>query len=154
VVPASAEFALGSRYVSGGGTYDRWTLYRRLNSGLATLLALPICGHVRDPMSGFFALRRSTYLRAASLNPLGYKIALELICKCRVRAIREVAIHFDERKRGLSKLTLRQQLMYLAHIDRLYAFSFPLRYALLKLLLLAGIIWAMWGFFPKATAPH
>lgn len=116
-----ADFALGSRYMDGGATDAKWSMWRRLNSGVATLLARPFAA-VSDPMSGFFALRRSTILRAASLNPLGYKIGLELIVKCRCRDVREVPIGFRERTRGRSKLTLRQQWLYLRHLWRLWRF--------------------------------
>ena len=120
-----ADFALGSRYVAGGSTDAQWTLFRRVNSGVATALARPFAGRVRDPMSGFFALRRDTYDRAERLTPLGYKIALELMCKCRVRRVREVPIHFGLRTQGQSKLSLAQQFRYLEHLSRLYDFTFP-----------------------------
>ena len=120
-----AEFVIGSRYVSGGSTDQRWGTLRRINSTVATLLARPIAGQARDPMSGFFALRADTFQRAETLNPIGYKLALELLCKCRVRRVREVPIHFDLRQSGSSKLTLRQQLRFLDHLSRLYDFCYP-----------------------------
>ena len=123
--PDAADFALGSRYVPGGSTDGEWTLFRRINSWVATALARPFAGSVRDPMSGFFALRRSTYARADRLTPLGYKIALELMCKCRVRRVQEVPIHFALRTAGESKLSLQQQFRYLEHLSRLYDFTFP-----------------------------
>ena len=120
-----AEFVIGSRYVRGGTTDGKWGSFRRANSWAATVLARPFSGSTRDPMSGFFALRRDTYLRAERLNPVGYKIALELICKCRVSRIAEVPIRFGVREAGQSKLTLGQQVRYLDHLSRLYDFSFP-----------------------------
>jgi dolichol-phosphate mannosyltransferase len=48
-----AEFAIGSRYIPGGGTDDKWTFYRYLNSKFASLLARPLVA-LSDPMSGFF----------------------------------------------------------------------------------------------------
>ncbi len=120
-----AEFALGSRYVSGGGIAQNWSAFRRLNSNVATLLARPFAGTVRDPMSGFFALARSTFDRGKFIAPLGYKIALELICKCRVDRVEEVPILFALRERGQSKLSLKQQAKYLEHLSRLYDFTFP-----------------------------
>src|SRR5688572_617284 len=110
---APAEFALGSRYAAGGSTAEKWGPVRRLNSWIATVLARPFAGPTSDPMSGFFALRRQTYERAQRLLPLGYKVGLELMCKCRVRDVREVPIHFDARAHGQSKLTLAQQFKYL-----------------------------------------
>ncbi len=115
---AGADFALGSRYVPGGSTQEGWGLFRWLNSKVATLLARPFT-KVRDPMAGFFALPRTVFQRAAGLSPIGYKIALELIVKCRCRDIREVPIHFAKRKFGQSKLSLKEQFNYLKHLKRL-----------------------------------
>jgi dolichol-phosphate mannosyltransferase len=110
-----ADFTVGSRYVSGGSTAGEWNWLRRINSHGATLLARPFAGRTRDPMSGFFALRRETFLRARDLEPMGYKIALELMCKCGVSRVIEVPIHFDARREGTSKLTVAQQVKYLEH---------------------------------------
>jgi dolichol-phosphate mannosyltransferase len=130
-----ADFVLGSRYVAGGTTAaEHWTLPRRLNSWAATLLARPFAGRrVRDPMSGFFALHREAY-RAATrrLMPIGYKIALELICKCGVKRIVEVPIHFAARAAGESKLDVREQWRYVRHLGRLYGFKFRRTTTLLK----------------------
>src|SRR5207249_2774004 len=98
------DFALGSRYVKGATTEAKWGIFRRINSRAATALARPFAGKVHDPMSGFFALHRETFQRARHLAPLGYKIALELICKCQVSNVVEVPIHFARRQKGESKL--------------------------------------------------
>jgi dolichol-phosphate mannosyltransferase len=136
-----ADFVLGSRYVQGGGTAEGWTLYRKINSGLATLLARPFAGKTTDPMSGFFALGRSTYQNASRLTPLGYKIALELMCKCRVRKVVEIPIHFGLRTRGQSKLNFKQQFRYLEHLSRLYDFTFPRASPAIKFLLATAASW-------------
>src|SRR5687767_4919599 len=54
------EVAVGSRYTPGGSTSARWGVLRWINSRVATLLARPFSAGTRDPMSGFFALRRET----------------------------------------------------------------------------------------------
>lgn len=120
---SGADFAIGSRYVSGGSTEVGWGLFRWLNSAAATMLARPLTP-VKDPMSGFFALRRSTLDRAGWLAPIGYKIGLELLVRCRCRDVREIPIHFADRKLGRSKLSLREQLRYLRHIRRLLVFKY------------------------------
>ena len=112
------DFVIGSRYVEGGSTDAEWGLFRWLNSKVATLLARPFTS-VKDPMSGFFALRRSTFERASDLNPIGYKIGLELIVKCGCESIAEIPIHFADRQLGESKLTLKEQLKYIQHVRRL-----------------------------------
>ena len=140
-----ADFALGSRYVPGGSTDGHWTFFRKINSWVATVLARPFAGPVRDPMSGFFALRRTTFDRAQRLTPLGYKIALELMCKCRVNRVQEVPIHFGLRTRGESKLNLQQQFRYLEHLSRLYDFTYPRTSPILKFLItvISGFIIGM-----------
>jgi dolichol-phosphate mannosyltransferase len=118
---------------------------RRLNSRVATLLARPFAGRTLDPMSGFFALRRDTLARAQRLTPLGYKVGLELMCKCRVARVREVPIFFDTRSHGRSKLTLAQQFKYLEHLSRLYDFTFPRASPIAKFLIATATGWLL-GF--------
>jgi dolichol-phosphate mannosyltransferase len=136
-----ADFVLGSRYVPGGSTGEKWTLFRKINSRIATLLARPFAGDTRDPMSGFFTLKRETYEQAQRLTPLGYKIGLELMCKCRVKRVREIPIHFAERTRGQSKLTLKEQLRYAEHLSRLYDFTYPRFSPIAKFLIVIGLSW-------------
>jgi dolichol-phosphate mannosyltransferase len=120
-VEAGAPFVLGSRYVEGGETRD-WAWWRWLNSAGATLLARPLTP-VRDPMSGFFCCRRSE-VPLTRLDPVGYKIALEILVKSGLPPV-EVPITFTDRLAGRSKLTLRQQLDYLVHLARLYRWRWP-----------------------------
>jgi dolichol-phosphate mannosyltransferase len=121
-----ADFVIGSRYVPGGRTED-WSRLRWLNSYGATLLAKPLVGTVKDPMAGFFAFRRESLRTADPLNPIGYKIGLELLAKTRVNPTRvaEVPITFRNRVHGQSKLTMKEQFKYLEHLSRLYDYRFP-----------------------------
>jgi dolichol-phosphate mannosyltransferase len=129
VLDDEADFAIGSRYVRGGRTARTWSFWRRLNSRLATWLARPLTP-AQDPLAGFFALRRATVDAAAALDPIGFKIGLELMVKCGCRRIKEVPIVFHDRRRGRSKLSLREQCAYLRHLVRLYAYR--LRHAVPK----------------------
>jgi dolichol-phosphate mannosyltransferase len=140
-----AEFVMGSRYMPGGSLGERWGVFRRINSRIATLLARPFAGRTTDPMSGFFAFTRPTYARAQRLTPLGYKIALELMCKSRVEHVVEIPIHFAERTRGESKLTLKEQFRYLEHLSRLYDFTFPRLSPIVKFLIVLAVSWLV-GF--------
>ena len=116
------DFVIGSRYIAGGGTDDDWGWFRWLNSRVATLLAWPLTS-ARDPMAGFFALRAETFRKADKLDPIGYKIGLELLVKGGCRHVREVPIQFRDRLHGESKLNLREQLNYLRHLRRLYLYK-------------------------------
>ncbi|MEW6249741.1 MAG: polyprenol monophosphomannose synthase [Planctomycetota bacterium] len=119
------EFVIGSRYVEGGGIDEEWGVFRRLNSRVATLLARPFTS-ARDPLAGFFAVPRAVLARAAPLAPIGYKIGLEILVKARCRVVREVPIHFGDRRFGRSKLSVREQLRYLRHLLHLARFKLGL----------------------------
>lgn len=123
LVNEKCEFAVGSRYVHGGTTDIEWGVLRWLNSKVATLLARPFT-RVKDPMSGFFAIHRRIFNRAEKLNPIGYKIGLELIVKCRCKDVKEIPIHFAKRQCGESKMNIREQVDYLKHLKRLADFRF------------------------------
>ena len=135
---AGADFVIGSRYVDGGSTADDWGFLRWLNSRVATLLARPLTT-VADPMAGYFALRRSTFEQGHELAPVGYKIGLELMVKCRCERVVEVPIQFEDRRFGESKLTLAQQLLYLRHLRRLYIFKYGAWTQLTQFLLVGGL---------------
>ncbi|MCH8148544.1 MAG: polyprenol monophosphomannose synthase [Planctomycetes bacterium] len=118
------DFVIGTRYAATGAIDEDWPLFRRVVSRVATLMARPLVP-LSDPMSGFFALRRETLRQAAPLDPIGYKIALELYVKGRCRRPAEVPIRFAARAAGTTKLTFGEQVRYLRHLWRLYRFRFP-----------------------------
>ena len=113
------DIAIGSRYTPGGSVDSDWSWLRRLNSRAATLLARGLTD-AADPLAGFFAIQRTTLSRARALDPLGYKILLELIVRCDCRRIVEIPINFRDRKLGTSKLSFKQQWLYLRHLAKLY----------------------------------
>ena len=160
-----ADLAIGSRYVPGGGTSD-WTAVRRFISRTATHMAatvLPLkLATVGDPMSGIFMVRASA-LEGADLNPLGYKILLEIIAKAHYQKLVEVPYVFQERERGASKLGLRQYIEYLQHLARLAVRTGQLlgwiRYGLVALagafidvILFVGLV-RVYGWPPLAALP-
>jgi len=114
------HMAIGSRFVPGSSVDLRWPIYRRLNSLVARWLARPLVP-VRDATAGFFCVRRQD-VQLERLDPVGYKIALDLIVRHRWKKVVEVPIRFSERATGKTKLTLAEQLRYLRHLLRLYRF--------------------------------
>jgi dolichol-phosphate mannosyltransferase len=114
-----ADFVIGSRYAEGGSTAHDWGFLRWINSRVATWLARPLT-HVRDPMSGFFALRRQTFEAGRDFNPIGYKIGLELIVKCGCERVVEIPIHFADRRFG-SASSRPGSSCSTRHLWRLYA---------------------------------
>jgi len=126
VAAGEVDFCVGSRYVEGAGIEESWGMLRALNSNIATWLARPLT-NLRDPMAGFFCTSASTFQAACEngLAPLGYKIGLEIAVRGSVQRTREVAIHFNDRHAGTSKLGLRQQIEYIVQLILLYAYRWP-----------------------------
>ncbi|MFK8184688.1 MAG: glycosyltransferase [Phormidesmis sp.] len=116
-----ADLAVASRHIEGGGVSD-WSIVRRFLSRGAQLLGLIVCpsvvGRVSDPMSGYFMVRRSA-IAGPELNPLGYKILLEVIGRGNIGPIAEAGYVFQERESGESKVTWKQYIEYLGHLVRL-----------------------------------
>ena len=100
-----------------------------------------------DPMSGFFALHRRTWERSAKLDPIGYKIALELFIKGGCKKPAEVPITFGTRQAGESKLSLKEQIKYLQHLARLYRFSYPVGSGLVVFLFVVALGAIILGVF-------
>lgn len=122
-IDRGADLATASRHVEGGGVSD-WSLTRRILSRgaqLLGLLVLPgVLGRLSDPMSGYFMLRRSR-LAGVVLDPVGYKILIEVVARSKPEWIGEVGYVFRERSEGESKVTSRLYLQYLLHLAKLRA---------------------------------
>ncbi len=101
-----ADISLGCRYMPGG-EIKGWGLDRTLISGGATALARILFPCIRDPGSGFFAIRKSI-LEGADLRPTGYKMLIEILGKCKYDKVVEIPFKFINRRRGSSKLGKQQ----------------------------------------------
>ncbi|MCW2601442.1 MAG: glycosyltransferase [Frankiales bacterium] len=123
-VVAGADVAVGSRYCEGAapdatdgldGSWRRWV--SRL-CRVPVWLVRPRLRSVRDPLAGFFVVRRSV-LSGVVLRPTGYKILLEVLVRGRWDRTVEVPYRFAPRVAGTSKAELRQGLVFLRHVLRL-----------------------------------
>ena len=132
-----ADFVIGSRYVPGGATAEDWGFFRLLNSKAATLLSRPFTS-AQDPMAGFFAIKREVFQRAEKLDPIGFKIGLELMVKCNCTDVREVPIHFAQRNAGESKLGIKEQWKYVLHLRRLAQYRWAVRTSAIQFALVGG----------------
>ena len=119
IVQRQADLAVASRYVPGGGVQD-WSKGRVLISSLANLLARPLTS-IRDATSGFFLARRQV-LEGVRLNPLGFKLGLEVFVKGRYTTWEEVPYVFCGRRQGKSKFTWREAVVYLWQLVALAAY--------------------------------
>jgi dolichol-phosphate mannosyltransferase len=109
--------AIGSRYVAGGGI-ENWPMKRKITSLVAIALAKPLTS-VRDITSGFFLVRRSA-LDGVALDPIGFKIGLEVIAKAHYGRALEVPYVFTDRVAGTSKLNQAEIFNYLRQLGRIY----------------------------------
>lgn len=112
-----AEIAVGSRLVPGGGSTN-WPWYRKIVSQVARLLAKPLT-NVKDLTSGYFMAKKSV-VDGAALNPIGFKILLEILAKGNYNKATEIPIVFVNREGGKSKLGTKEIFEYLKQVYVLY----------------------------------
>ncbi|HEY9810911.1 MAG TPA: glycosyltransferase [Halomicronema sp.] len=127
-IQRGADLATASRHLDSGGVSD-WSVIRRFLSRGAQLLGLillpEVIGRVSDPMSGYFLVRREA-ISGVTMNPLGYKILIEVLGRGKIKWISEVGYVFQERQEGESKVTSRQYIEYIQHLLRLRLSLWPI----------------------------
>ncbi len=120
-IDRGADLAVASRHVEGGGV-SQWSWIRRVLSRGAQMLGLMILpeviGRLSDPMSGYFMVRRRSIM-GKTLSPIGYKILIEVVGRCKIDWIAEVGYVFRERQAGESKVTWKQYVEYIQHLLKL-----------------------------------
>ncbi|HLW38010.1 MAG TPA: polyprenol monophosphomannose synthase [Candidatus Eremiobacteraceae bacterium] len=112
------ELAIGSRYIPGGGITN-WPWRRRVTSRVAIMLATPLT-NVKDITSGYLFCKRSV-IDGVQLDPIGFKIGLEVIMKGKYRNAKEVPYVFTDRRVGSSKLNSGEIVNYLKQLVKIYA---------------------------------
>jgi dolichol-phosphate mannosyltransferase len=102
----AADLVVGSRYIEGGSA-DSFDRQRAGASQLATEVAKRVLRvKIKDPMSGFFMIRRDRFEQLApQLSTQGFKILLDIVATARgeLRVV-EVPFTFGSRLHGESKL--------------------------------------------------
>ena len=117
---ASGQYglAIGSRYVKGGGITN-WPARRIITSKVACWLARPLT-NVKDITSGYFLVMRKA-LEGVELDPIGFKIGLEVVAKAHYGRATEIPYVFTDRIVGESKLNQKEIFNYLKQLRKLYA---------------------------------
>jgi len=97
---------------------ENWPIHRRLMSLGARFLVRVHVPRIRDPLSGFFGIKRDIIAKyGRKAPPDGYKILYTIlkhyIAERGLRGIAEVGYHFNGRQRGNSKLGRRQVVAFL-----------------------------------------
>lgn len=116
------DVVIGTRYAGEGSSEGLDGVGRAATSSWATRLAKSLFPRrlttVTDPMSGLFAFRRSA-VDLARMNPIGFKVLLELLVRHPGARVAEVAYEMAARNAGRSKASVREGLTFLRHLWRL-----------------------------------
>jgi dolichol-phosphate mannosyltransferase len=125
------DVVIGSRYISGGGV-GAWDSSRADMSRHATSLSrLVVRADIKDPMSGFFMIRRDAFTAAVrNLSTIGFKILLDLFASSpQPLRFKELPYQFRSRQAGESKLDNRAKWDYgMLLLDKLIGHLIPVRF--------------------------
>jgi dolichol-phosphate mannosyltransferase len=153
------DVAVASRYCGAGGDARGLASgLRRAVSSSSTLLTRSLFPRslrdCTDPMTGFFALRRSA-IDVDALRPLGFKILLEILVRNRLR-VAEVPFIFGDRNAGDSKASVRQGIHFLRQVAGLRlgrALNFLVVGAtglVVNIAIMAALVWAGLNYVPAS----
>ena len=124
-VLSGCDLVIGSRYATGG-ELGSWNPLRRLFSAAAVWATWPVRRvgvRAKDPMSGFFLVRRDC-LVGIPFQQSGFKLLLEILVRSRISSVREIPFAFGRRFHGSSKANVMVALEYLRLLARLYRWRF------------------------------
>ena len=138
------DIVVGSRYVDGGGVAEDWDKRRQLISSFAGRTArLVIKADLKDPMSGFFLMRRQTFEEVVrNLSQQGFKILLDLFASApRPLRFAEVPYQFRPRTHGESKLDTMVAWEYgMLLADKMFGRFIPARLILFGVIGVLGLL--------------
>jgi dolichol-phosphate mannosyltransferase len=127
---SGTDLVIGSRYTEGGGLGE-WNPVRKLLSAAAVWVTWPIQRsglRAKDPMSGFFFVRREC-LDGIAFQEAGFKLLLDILVRARISSVREIPFAFGQRFRGASKANLKVAVDYGRLLARLYRVRFGFKHA-------------------------
>lgn len=127
-IQEGGDLVIGSRYTAGGDL-GKWNPVRKLLSATAVWVTWPLQKRrlrTKDPMSGFFLVRRRC-LPQAQFQKSGFKLLLEILVRGRFQSVKEVPFAFGLRYRGASKANFKVAWDYGLLLARLYAGKLGIR---------------------------
>ena len=137
------DVVVGSRYVADGSVAG-WDAKRARMSRLATRLAqLVLKAELRDPMSGFFMMRREVLVRCvrAGVSGVGFKILLDLFATApEPLRFKELPYGFRTRHSGQSKLDTNVAWeFFVMLLDRFLGRVVPIRFIAFSIVGFVGL---------------
>jgi dolichol-phosphate mannosyltransferase len=139
------DLVIGSRYAVGGSTGE-WSRRRLLLSRLGSRGAqwlLQQQGELRDPLSGFFMLRREVFEECARrLSQQGFKVLLDILASTsQPLRLAEMPYRFAPRARGSSKLDAAVTWQFaLLMLEKLAGPLLPARFVLFAAVGASGVL--------------
>jgi dolichol-phosphate mannosyltransferase len=117
----AADVAIASRYTVGGTSRGLHSGFRRAVSQLSrqvARLAVPHAGRIRDPLSGFFALRSDVVAQGPTYSS-GFKVLLDILALGSWKTAVEVPFELESRLTGDSKADVNEGIRFARQIRRL-----------------------------------
>ena len=115
-----SDVAIASRYIRRD-SMDSWNPGRRLLSRLGVLASKVVQKttlRVKDPLSGFFVLRRDC-IAGLQFQQSGFKLLLEILAKGNIKSVAEVPFTFAVRQHGNSKANAMTAIHYVSLLYKL-----------------------------------
>ncbi|MEO8243128.1 MAG: polyprenol monophosphomannose synthase [bacterium] len=141
---AELDLVVGSRKVEGGDSATGFSALRKWGSDRATNLTRRALGiSVTDPMSGFFMLRRSSFIAVSrDLQVTGFKILADMLAVSGGGwKVEEVPYSFRQRQFGDSKMDSAVALEFLGLlIARKLGGVLSIRFVLFGMVGLVGVV--------------
>jgi len=117
---SGADFCVPSRFIPGGSDGGLGP-YRKLVSAVARYIgkwSLPCLKKITDPTSGLFMFRKEC-IKGADLQPIGWKILVEVLAMGSYSKVIEIPYKFQARPTGESKLSSKVTVQYLEQVKDL-----------------------------------
>lgn len=117
---AGADMAIPSRFIPGGsdGGLNLWRKFVSATARYIGKILLPCLNKITDPTSGLFMVK-CDLLKDAKLDPIGWKIMIEVLAMCQVKKVLETPYTFHDRTAGESKLSTQVTIQYLKQVFHL-----------------------------------
>jgi dolichol-phosphate mannosyltransferase len=120
------DIAIASRYTADNhDSVSEWSKVRYFISRCSTWVTKPLQRkgvRVKDPMSGYFVVRREC-VEGLDLQPQGFKILLEILVKGSLRNAAEIPFRFATRHAGKSKADFRVAIDYFSLLGKLSRYA-------------------------------
>jgi dolichol-phosphate mannosyltransferase len=125
-IEQGADIVVPSRFICGGSD-GGLNLFRKLASAAARYVGrilLKSLRRVSDHTGGMFMLRKEV-IQDKPLEPVGWKILMEILVLGNYHVLTEIPYAFDVRNLGRSKFSFKVQIQYLWHLVSLLKRSQP-----------------------------